>query len=114
MFRVAAITSIVSLAMGSFALVGAFVGVTTASVSAAFDAFLKVITADGKQGQVTQKKATNGKTVYYLTLNGKPAAPGTYTLTNGKSVKVVSPDGTIDPMSFSWGKVMLNPQPLPP
>jgi hypothetical protein len=113
MIRAVAITSIISLATISFALVGAFVGVTTTSASAAFDAFLKVTTTDGKPGQVT-KTTTAGKTVYTMTINGKPAAPGTYALANGQHVKV-GPNGVVDNNSFAWGsKIMLNPQPLPP
>jgi hypothetical protein len=113
MIRAVAITSIISLATISFALVGAFVGVTTTSASAAFDAFLKVTTTDGKVGQVT-KTTTAGKTVYTMTINGKPAAPGTYALANGQHVKV-GPNGVVDNDSFAWGsKIMLNPQPLPP
>lgn len=30
----------------------------------------------------------NGKAVYIFTVNGKPAAPGTYTLANGKPFTV--------------------------
>jgi hypothetical protein len=105
MIRAAAITAIISLAT---------IGVTTTSASAALNAYLKISTPDGKPGQVTQKVA-NGKTVYILTLNGKPAAPGTYALANGQHIKVIGPDGIVDNASFSWGsKIMLNPQPLPP
>jgi len=75
---------------------------------------LPITTMDGKQGQVTAK-TTNGKPVYFLTLGGKPAAPGTYACANGQHIKVTGPDGLVDPLSFSWGaKIMLNPQPLPP
>jgi hypothetical protein len=110
----AALASTISLATMSFALSGVFVGVTTLSASAAFDAYLKFSNSDGKQGQVTEK-SVNGKTVYIMTLNGKPAAPGMYTV-SGHSVKVVGPDGLVDHDSFvsCCSRIMLNPQPLPP
>jgi hypothetical protein len=94
--------------------VGVLVGASALPASAAIDSYLKVATPDGKPGVVTQK-LVNGKTVYILTLNGKPAVPGNYALANGQHVKVIGPDGVVDNASFSWGsKIMLNPQPLPP
>jgi hypothetical protein len=57
--------------------------------------YLTIKTSDGKQGQVN-KLVTNGKTIYILLLNGKPAAPGKYTLANGKHITVVGPNGQIN------------------
>jgi hypothetical protein len=92
-----------SLATSSFVLVGVFVGSTTTSVSAAFDAFLEIDGIKSESQAVVTKHTTNGKTDYFLTFNGKPAAPGTYQCANGQHIKVVGPNGMIEVLSFSWG-----------
>ena len=116
MIHAAAIASMLSLATSSFALAGVFVGATSASASAAqVDFYLKIDGIKGEGQAVVTKQVTNSKTDFFLTFNGKPAAPGTYACANGKHIKVVGPNGQIENSSFSWGiKKALNPQPLPP
>ena len=103
MIHAAAITSMLSLATSSFVLVGVFVGSTTTSVSAAFDAFLEIDGIKSESQAVVTKHDTNGKTNYFLTFKGKPAPPGTYACANGQHIKVVGPNGQVETSSFSWG-----------
>jgi hypothetical protein len=70
---------------------------------------IAIVTADGKKGLVSPQ-SSNGKTSYFFSLSGKPAAPGAYTLANGKHITVTGPNGLVDAASVA----MLNPQPLPP
>jgi hypothetical protein len=103
MLHAAAIASMLSLATSPFVLVGVFVGATATAVSAAYDAFLKIDGIKGESQAVVTKHVTNGKTDYFLTFNGEPAAPGTYPCANGQHIKVVGPNGMIEILSFSWG-----------
>jgi len=103
MIHAAAITSMLSLATSSIALTSVFVGATTASVSAAFDAFLVIDGIKGESQAVVTKHDTNGKTNYFLTFKGKPAPPGVYPCANGQHIKVVGPNGQVETSSFSWG-----------
>jgi hypothetical protein len=105
MIHAAAIASMLSLATSSIALAFVFVGATTASVSAAFDAYLTIDGIKGESQAVVTKHVTGGKTNYFLTFNGKPAPPGTYACANGQHIKVVGPNGQVETSSFSWGLV---------
>jgi hypothetical protein len=71
---------------------------------------LMIATTDGRKGVVSAQTA-GGKTSYYFTLGGKPAAPGIYNVAGGQHVKVIGVDGLVDPVNST---IMLNPQPLPP
>jgi hypothetical protein len=119
MDRSIALRSLFAVAVGSAVFTSPFTGARaalaadapTAPMAPKLAAPIAVITTDGKKGLLSPQSA-NGKTSYFLTLNGKAAAPGSYACANGTHITVTGPNGLVDATSTS--RAMLNPQPLPP